>query len=173
MLIHLTTKKIGIPGFDSDFQNVLDRDLYAFKLQRILRACDRCSMSFSKELRVPFLSPSLVRFAASIPFFYKVRRGLHRSFFVDALRLIEPVQIHPAERNKRHVVDPQRQWLHSNLKDYVLDTISPKRVEELIGLPSDHLQNYLTYLYSQDHPPTNSVFLWQMLCLSCWFENYF
>ena len=164
--------RVGIPGVNTDFQNVLDRDLFAYKLQRRLRACDRCSMAFSKELRVPFLSPSLVRFASRIPFAYKIRRGQHRSFFVDALDKIEHNSIKPSLRNKRHVVDPQRQWLFIDLKEFVLDTISPEKIEACTSLSSDQITSYLSTLYSQEHPPNNSVFL-QMLCLSSWIQEFF
>ena len=128
------------------FSEILDKDVYSLKLQRILRACDRCSMASSKELRVPFLSPSLVEFARTIPPDYKIRNGRHRSFFVDSLYKLESEVIKPSYRNKKHVVDPQREWLYGPLKEYVMDTIDADKLGEITTLTVGHIKAYRRFL---------------------------
>lgn len=157
----------------NEYQKVLDDDIYMNKLQRILRSCDSCSMAFSKELRVPILAPSLVKFVRSLPPDLKINNGLHRAFFMDALKNNESTEIRSNIYSKRHVVDPQRQWLYSDLKGFVRDSISSDLIEKYFELDSKTIESAINQFYDSEITPVNSVFIWQLLCLSRWLCLFF
>lgn len=157
----------------NEYQKILDDDIFMNKLQRILRSCDSCSMAFSKELRVPILAPSLVRFVRSLPPELKVNNGVHRAFFMDALKNNESSKIRSSMYSKRHVVDPQRQWLYSDLKDFARDSISSDRIEKYFELDSKIIESAINQFYDSETTPINSVFIWQLLCLSRWLCIFF
>ncbi|WP_413683859.1 asparagine synthase (glutamine-hydrolyzing) [Prochlorococcus sp. MIT 1011] len=157
----------------NEFQKVLDDDLFMNKLQRVLRSCDICSMSFSKELRVPILAPSLVKFARSIIPKHKVHNGLPRGFFMNALKMVENPKIHSSSLVKKHVVDPQREWLFKDLKEFVLSTIDENKLSENLGLEKKQIKLLINDFYNQESTPNNSVLIWQLLCLSKWYELFF
>ena len=51
-----------IISIQSDLNKIIYRDIFYTKLQRILKSCDRSSMAYSKELRVPILDKDVVEF---------------------------------------------------------------------------------------------------------------
>ena len=155
------------------FTRILDSDIFQFKLPRILRACDRCSMAFSKELRVPFLDLNLLSLIRSFPPEYKIRGGLHRSFFIDAMRQHAPIWKDKDAYRKRHVADPQTIWFSSVLKEYVYDTLNSGMLEKFNIVSRNTIEIALKTFYNSRKPPNNSVFIWQLLCLETWLKELF
>ena len=67
-------------NIESNLNKILYRDINKTKLPRILRSCDRASMSNGKELRVPLLDHNIVEFCYSLPINYKNNMGNLRYF---------------------------------------------------------------------------------------------
>ena len=103
--------------FDDEVLNKQYRDLFYTKIPRALRFNDRISMTYSTELREPFLDHRLVEFAFSLPLDYKIRNGISKyilreiatEYFVNDL-VFAP---------KRPLQTPQREWLATDLKEWV------------------------------------------------------
>lgn len=103
--------------FDDEVLNKQYRDLFYTKIPRTLRFNDRISMTYSTELREPFLDHRLVEFAFSLPLDYKIRNGISKyilreiatEYFVNDL-VFAP---------KRPLQTPQREWLATDLKEWV------------------------------------------------------
>lgn len=53
-------------------------DTFQYSLEKLLGLLDRNSMSFSKEVRRPYLSHELVEFIFSLPSKYKMNEGLSK-----------------------------------------------------------------------------------------------
>jgi asparagine synthase (glutamine-hydrolysing) len=92
--------------------SLLARMLYADQktyLVQLLMKQDRMSMSASIESRVPLLDHRLVEFAASIPDRYKIRAGVQKYIFKNAVEGLLPKEI--VYRRKMGFPTPLRAWL--------------------------------------------------------------
>ncbi|UZH54856.1 asparagine synthase (glutamine-hydrolyzing) [Salinimicrobium tongyeongense] len=103
--------------FDNRLQNLQFRDLFYTKLPRALRFNDRVSMTYSTELREPFLDYRLVEFAFSQPEDYKIKNGVGKYMLREILKPLVPSTISYAP--KRPLQTPQREWLSKELKAFV------------------------------------------------------
>ncbi len=72
---------------------LLRSDVTRYVLPSLLRYEDRNSMHFSIEVRLPFLDPRLVEYAASLPMNVKIRDGWTKRIFREAMRGILPEEI--------------------------------------------------------------------------------
>lgn len=103
--------------FEDEVLNKQYRDLFYTKIPRALRFNDRISMTFSTELREPFLDYRLVEFAFSLPLDYKIRNGISKFILreIASEYFINDLAFAP----KRPLQTPQREWLQEDLKDWV------------------------------------------------------
>jgi len=156
--------------FKSYLLNMQYRDMLYTKLPRILRSCDRASMAYGRELRVPLLDHRLVEFTFSLPGGFKIRDGVQRVFMRDALKSFFPTGL--ADVPKRAVVDPQREWLKGPLSDWVQDIFASRSFRER-GI-CDQVQVEKEYRdYRSARSNLNSFHLWQWLSLELWFRTFF
>jgi asparagine synthase (glutamine-hydrolysing) len=117
-------KPIYPKPFENQILNKQYRDLFHTKIPRALRFNDRISMAFSTELREPFLDFRLVEFAFSLPIEHKVRKGISKYMLRDIAS--EYLSNNLVFAPKRPLQTPQREWLASDLKEWV--TFSVKQV---------------------------------------------
>lgn len=103
--------------FDDEVLNKQYRDLFYTKIPRALRFNDRLSMAFSTELREPFLDYRLVELAFSLPLDFKIRNGQTKYMLREIASdyLADDLVFAP----KRALQTPQREWLGTNLKEWV------------------------------------------------------
>ena len=155
--------------FKSNLLNIQYRDFKCTKLPRILRACDRASMQYSKELRVPFLDHRLVEFKFFLPGSYKIRNGVQRAFMRDAIK--KKFSTYVSDIPKRAVVDPQREWLKGPLNEWVNDIIKSESFQSRgifdINEVNKELDNYKNAKIN-----INSFHLWQWLSLELWYKTF-
>ena len=69
--------------FKDELLNKQYRDLFYTKIPRTLRFNDRISMTYSTELREPFLDYRLVEFAFAQPIEYKINEGVQKKMLRD------------------------------------------------------------------------------------------
>ena len=103
--------------FDNRLQNLQYRDLFYTKIPRALRFNDRISMTYSTELREPFLDYRLVEFAFAQPAKFKIHNGVQKHMLRELLKPMVPKEISYAP--KRPLQTPQREWLAEELKPFV------------------------------------------------------
>ncbi|MGQ7945237.1 asparagine synthase (glutamine-hydrolyzing) [Flavobacterium sp. WC2509] len=103
--------------FEDEVLNKQYRDLFYIKIPRALRFNDRISMAFSTELREPFLDYRLVEFAFSLPLDFKIKNGISKFILreIASEYLANDLVFAP----KRPLQTPQREWLASDLKEWV------------------------------------------------------
>jgi asparagine synthase (glutamine-hydrolysing) len=103
--------------FVDEVLNKQYRDLFYAKIPRALRFNDRISMAYSTELREPFLDYRLVEFAFSMPLDFKIKNGITKFILreIASEYLADDLVFAP----KRPLQTPQREWLSSDLKEWV------------------------------------------------------
>ena len=168
--------------FNSDMENLsnLDKillsDLLSTKLQRILKSCDKSSMSLSKELRVPMLNHELVEFCFNIPSKYKITNGNLRNFYRETINekflLNEKFGIDHSNKKKNYVSDPQTIWLKKDLYDWAYSILSNKN-----SFISNFYDQYKVInqfeKFREDKSLNNSFFFWQLINIELWYKNFF
>ncbi len=157
----------SLAGQASDLQKAMHVDLSMFLPDCILTQTDRMSMAVSQEVRVPILDHEMVEFAATVPDRYKAHRGRTKILLRHALqnRLPEGVLNKP----KTGFTTPIPVWIRGELKEFVLDTLSPaalkrtglfnaKFVEKIID---EHLAG------QNDHARR----IWSLVSFMLWYEK--
>ncbi len=122
---------------------MLALDAAYFLTDHNLNYTDKVSMAAGVEVRVPFLDPDLVAFAARLPPKIKQHGSVGKWIFKKAMEPLLPRDV--IYRPKTGFGAPLRQWLREELRDYVEDLLSPQSlrhrglfdpqaVKDLIGL---------------------------------------
>ncbi|MEK6544022.1 MAG: asparagine synthase (glutamine-hydrolyzing) [Elusimicrobiota bacterium] len=168
--LHSLDRSFDFPApFKSHLLNMQYRDILFTKLPRILRSCDRASMAYSRELRVPFLDHRLVEFCFFLPGTLKIRHGVQRFFIREALKTLLPTRL--ADLPKRAVVDPQREWLRGPLQRWVRELIESSSFSQrgIFDAPAV-LREYDKYVKAPR--VTTSFHVWQWLSIEMWFRTF-
>lgn len=103
--------------FDDELLNLQYRDLFYTKIPRALRFNDRVSMLYGTELREPFLDYQLVEYVFSRPTECKIKDGVQKKMFRKIAQKLLQKDLVLAP--KRPLQTPQREWLSTDLKDWV------------------------------------------------------
>lgn len=114
----------------ADRGDELDRatylDLAMFLPDSVLTQTDRMSMAVGQEVRVPMLDHEMVAFSTTVPGRYKSHRGGSKILVRHALKDWLPPEV--THKKKTGFTTPIPIWIRNELKDYVLDTLSPDRL---------------------------------------------
>jgi asparagine synthase (glutamine-hydrolysing) len=151
--------------FDDEVLNKQYRDLFYTKIPRALRFNDRISMTFSTELREPFLDYRLVEFAFSLPLDFKIKKGQTKFMLreIASEYLAEDLVFAP----KRPLQTPQREWLAEDLKEWVSHCFGGiKNSSCLHWFNNEELQKELNLYF--DGNQQSSFHIWQVVgfCLT-------
>ncbi len=139
-------------------------------LPGLLQQEDRMSMLWSIESRVPFLDHRLVELALTIPSYYKVKNGVLKSIFREAVRGLVP-DIVLDNRIKRGYPTPISIWSKNEMAPFFVKTLKKDNsgVNDFIDM--DSVQLMLNSHISGNGDYTTS--LWSALCTKVWFSNNF
>jgi asparagine synthase (glutamine-hydrolysing) len=152
--------------------DVLSRLLYVdsklYLADDILTKVDRASMANSLEVRAPILDYKLVEFAAKIPSQLKIKGGIKKYILKKATRDLLPHCTR--HRSKKGFSIPLSAWLKDDLRDVVIDYLSPRRLESagyfnpvfVERLIKDHLEE----------KKNNAYYLWGLLIFQIWHEMF-
>jgi len=134
----------------------------------MLTKADRASMAVSLELRVPLLDHRVVEYTSKLPDSLKYRNGTGKYLLKKLLARYVPTELF--ERPKMGFGVPIDRWFRSELKELVLDYLSPGRlkkeglfeqalVEKKI---KEHLSGHASHQYR----------LWSLLVWEMWRERW-
>lgn len=113
-----------LPVDTSPIERMLALEQRFFLADHNLTYTDKMSMAAGVEVRVPFLDLDLVEFAARIPSQYK-QRGRQGKWVLK--KAMEPYLPHDViYRPKSGFGAPLRRWLRVELRDWLLDALSPE-----------------------------------------------
>ena len=143
-------------------------DLKRYLADDILFKVDRMSMAVSLEARGPFLDYTIVEFAARLPAILRLH-GLSTKYLLKrAMQGVLPDQI--LHRRKLGFNMPYKNWLRNELRNLLLDALSPMHIQQqglfqpqyVQTLIHEHLEGF------RDHAHR----LWQLLMFQLWAERY-
>ena len=134
----------------------------------ILVKTDRASMLTSLEVRAPFLDHTLAEFLGRVPSSLKLSRLTTKVILKRAMREILPAGI--AQRPKKGFGIPLATWLRNELREPLLDELSPERLrrqgifepDAVTRLVRDHL----------DGRRDNRKELWTLFSFQLWHRTY-
>jgi asparagine synthase (glutamine-hydrolysing) len=106
-------------------------EVHTYLRDTLLRDADAMSMAHSLEVRPVLLDHPLATFLVALPPEAKLQGGVAKRIFVDALRDLLPVEI--LARPKRGFDLPLLDWIDSELRDRVFDTLSSPCAEEVFS----------------------------------------
>ncbi len=142
-------------------------DIKAYLPYDILTKVDRMSMAHSLEARDPLLDHKLVEFAATIPPELKLRGGVTKYIFKQAMRGILPDAI--IDRPKRGFGVPLGRWFRGRLGSFVRDVVlSDKSKQRGIFDPS-----YIeTLLKRHERGRPYDIELWTLISFELWCRTF-
>lgn len=149
--------------FEDTILNKQYRDLFYTKIPRALRFNDRISMTFSTELREPFLDYRLVEFAFSLPLDFKIKGGVTKLMLreIASEYLANDLVFAP----KRPLQTPQREWLAEDLSVWVgkcFETIQNSKYATWFN--KTELKNELQHFFKGNSQ--SSFHIWQCIGFS-------
>jgi asparagine synthase (glutamine-hydrolysing) len=139
--------------------NLQLRDIKQSKIPRAMRFADRNSMTYSLELREPFLDYRLVELGLRQPIERKITNGEGKYLVRKLASKLIPKEVREAP--KRALQTPQREWLSAELKPWV---------ESVFEQEQQKLNKWFSYkevqkLYTEycRNKPDNSFYIWQLI----------
>jgi asparagine synthase (glutamine-hydrolysing) len=165
-----STERLHYPQFFENYLlNAQYTDFYSASLQRVLRHVDRASMAVGIEARVPFLDHRLVELSFRTSVMDRIAGDQQRVFMREAARNMLPDYI--LNRPKRSIVDPQRNWLKTELKTWVADIFHSSTFRNRgIFNQKTVIQEYNNYCKTKN--PKTSFHFFQYLNIELWFQTF-
>ena len=136
--------------FDSknDNYNLLQKsqltDIFSRSLTRNLKYSDRISMYNSVEARIPFLDHELFEFGFNLSTHDQFEAGISRKIFKECIKKKYKIDFSSAKKN---IVDPQREWMRTGMKDFIMDTINSSDFKNIDFLDHKRIKkNYNNFI---------------------------
>ncbi|HZS25154.1 MAG TPA: asparagine synthase (glutamine-hydrolyzing) [Gaiellaceae bacterium] len=134
----------------------------------ILTKVDRASMACSLEVRAPFLDLDLVEFLGRVPSNLKLRRTESKYLLKRAMRGTLPQEI--VARPKKGFGVPIAEWLKNELRDAMLDMLSPARLARQGIFDAAGIERLIRAHLTG--AVDNRKQLWTLFCFQLWYDAY-
>ena len=165
-----SSKYIFEKPFRSNLLNFQYIDFKYHNLPRVLRMKDRASMANGVEMRVPLLDSEMVKFAFNTDHNQRVKNTQQRYFMVKAANKHLKKNITP--KNKISIVDPQREWLKNDLKDWAGDALNLGSLKEIGIFDIKYIKKNFDD-YCKNKKNLTSYNLFQIINVAYWHESIF
>ena len=126
-------------------------------------------MQHSLEVRVPFLDHILMEFATSIPSELKVTIfGQKKHILKKAITNILPQEV--ISHRKQGFEGPMTRWLQTDLKNYVIKTLSKENLNKHEFFNYSTVKNILNEHFSRTE--INDTLIWSLIVFQEWYNQY-
>lgn len=166
MLSHFNSSSVS-NGSDS-LNRAFYCDIKTYLPEDILAVTDRMSMHHALEVRVPFLDHKLIEFCATIPPGMKMKWFRKKYLLKKAVRGLLPALV--IQHQKQGFTSPMAQWLKTDLRPYVLESLSEKNLKEHDLLNSVTVKRILEEHFSGRE--IHDTLIWSMVIFQTWFDLY-
>ena len=150
---------------------ILEMEWKTFFPDQVLAFVDFLSMAHSVEIRSPFIDYRLAEFVATIPSDLKIKGEVVKYIFKKCLDAKKILPEGITARPKEGFVLPVYRWMDGQLKDWVLATLSRKRIEKNRVLRWERVEEILNNHYSKGVKKHAEI--WNILMFQVWWEKYF
>jgi asparagine synthase (glutamine-hydrolysing) len=152
--------------------NSLDRvfycDIKTYLPEDILAVTDRMSMHHALEVRVPFIDHELLEFCATIPSEVKMKWFRKKYLLKKATKSLLPRDV--ISHRKQGFVGPMAQWLKNELRPYIAENLSEKRLARHGLFDSSSVRRLLDeHMAGREIHDTS---IWALLIFQKWYELY-
>jgi asparagine synthase (glutamine-hydrolysing) len=148
-------------------ENMQKFDLLTYLPDDLLVKVDRAAMAVNLETRVPFLDHELVEFVMSLPLDFKLKNGQGKYLLRKVLYRHVSEEI--MERPKMGFTVPLGDWLTGPLRDWALELIESKRLDQEGYFKSDPVMNM--WNEHSDGRANWGHQLWNILMFQSWLES--
>lgn len=148
-------------------ERVSDFDIKTYLVEDVNVKVDRACMAFSLEARCPLLDYRVVEYARQLPTDFKYCKAEKKHILKEILYQYAPKSIF--DRPKRGFAMPLRLWFRDKMKDYVLDTLSDKNLDNIPNIDKSKVR-----LLTQEHmqaKENNYEMIWRLLVLINWVNH--
>jgi asparagine synthase (glutamine-hydrolysing) len=166
MLGHFRSK--SVEGDAASLNRAFYCDIKTYLPEDILAVTDRMSMYHSLEVRVPFIDHKVMEFCATIPPEMKMRWFAKKYLLKKAVRNLLPKAV--IEHRKQGFVGPMTQWLKTDLKAFVEETLSRKNLDRHGYLNFDMVHRILDEHMSGRQ--IHDTLIWSILIFQKWYDLY-
>jgi asparagine synthase (glutamine-hydrolysing) len=155
-------------GLTKELERILYLSMKLYLQDNNLVTVDRASMANGLEVRSPLLDRDVVEFVSRLPMDYKIH-GLRTKYILKkvAEEFLPRAIVH---RKKKGFGVPLAHWLTGDLKEFMLDYLSPDRIRSqgLFHYP------YVKQLIDEqlNKIKDNRELLWTLLVFQTWYERY-
>jgi asparagine synthase (glutamine-hydrolysing) len=155
-------------GLTKELERILYLSMKLYLQDNNLVTVDRASMANGLEVRSPLLDRDVIDFVSRLPMEYKIH-GLKTKYI---LKKVAEAYLprHIVYRKKKGFGVPLAQWLTGELKEFMLDYLSPERIKRqgLFHYP------YVKQLIDEQLKKIkdNRELLWTLLVFQTWYERY-
>ena len=151
------------------FDQLLYTYYRTYLLDDILVKVDRASMYNALEVRAPFMDTRVVEFLSALPASYKMKGFSGKYILKELMKDKLPQQV--VLRPKKGFGIPVSIWLRNELKDMMLDMLSPQRIRKQGIFQTNYIEKMIREHLScqKNHRKT----LWNLLIFQLWMENYY
>lgn len=163
--VRSTRLQEDVESLANDFQKLAALELEFYARNQLLRDADVFSMANSVELRVPFLDTRLIAAALAIPAAYHFEGGRGKRITWRILRDLAGEQI--PQRRKMGFTFPWQQWLRSELKETITQTLQDRQLYEPLLLDPTYGRRLLDGLESGDRLQSWTE-VWSLFALLNW-----
>jgi asparagine synthase (glutamine-hydrolysing) len=150
-------------GLDA-LNKLLYADSQVYLREGILQKLDRMTMVHGLEARGPFLDQHLLELAMGIPGDHKIHHGVRKYFFRKLL--VNRLPAETLKQKKMGFVPPLAKWLCGELRESLLDTLTPKALSETRYFQPEAVQRLIDEHLARrrDH----SRALWGLMAFERW-----
>jgi asparagine synthase (glutamine-hydrolysing) len=142
-------------------------DLSAYLPGDLLVKADMASMANGLELRSPLLDVSVVEWGLSLPRKYKVRGFETKHILKDVARSLVPAEL--IDRPKMGFGIPRADWLRSDMKELVIDTLTDTTALQRGWFNSNEVRKIIDiHMAGED----KDHIIWPMLMLELWARTW-
>ena len=137
----------------------------------MLTKVDLMSMANSLEVRVPLLDFTVVDFAFSLPFDYKLRNGVGKSILKDAFRNELPEELFTRPKSGFEV--PLLKWFRTALKDKIEHNYLNDEFVVAQGIFDVQEVKKLKEQLHSSNPGDVHARIWGLIVFQHWYKKYF